>query len=253
MRELISQLAKEIEKATHIVFLTGAGMSTSSGIPDFRSTVGFWTEGVSREQFISRSYFHYKPKDFWSKYKDIFQLKLMGNYFPNEGHLFLRELEEMGKKVTILTQNVDNLHTKAGSGQVIELHGTIHSATCPKCQTQYSLEYINKEDIPRCEKPNKKRVKCGFILKPDVVLFGDLVKGFKEAEQAISESTLFVVMGSSLKVKPVSDLPHYSRYKYKNKLAIINLEKTDQDDLFDIVIHSEIVNTLRKIKEAMKK
>lgn len=253
MNDSIRELAKELRNATHIVFLTGAGMSTASGIPDFRSTGGLWKEGESRERYISRSYFYYKPKDFWSKYKDIFHLKLMDDYSPNEGHLFLKELEDMGKTVTVLTQNVDHLHTKAGSSRVIELHGTIHSASCPKCKSQYSLDYINNEEIPRCEKPNKKKVKCGFILKPDVVLFGDLVNGFKEAEQAISESTVFVVLGSSLQVKPVSDLPEYARYKYDNKLAIINLDKSETDDLFDIVIHEDIVNTLQKVRAEMIK
>lgn len=249
MKTEIRELTKELKNATNIVFLTGAGMSTASGIPDFRSTSGFWDGG--RERYISRSYFEYRPKDFWLKFKDIFGLKLMNTYAPNEGHLFLKELEDLGKNVTVLTQNVDNLHTKAGNTRVIELHGTIHSAKCPKCKAEYGLDYINKEGIPRCDKPNKKRVTCGFILKPDVVLFGDVVRGIKEAEESIEGSTLFVVLGSSLQVSPVSGLPEFARDTDKNKLAIINFEKTASDELFDIVIHANILSTLMKVREEL--
>lgn len=148
-------------------------ISTESGIPNFRSSGGFWKEGENREYYISKCYFERNPKDFWKKYKDIFELKLMGNYKPNTGHLFIKELEEKGKNITVLTQNVDGLHQKAGNQHVIELHGTLQSATCPKCKTKYDITFINQHEIPRCTKENAKGKKCDFILKPDVVLFSD--------------------------------------------------------------------------------
>ncbi|PLS18877.1 NAD-dependent protein deacylase [Bacillus sp. M6-12] len=249
MSEKIEQLSKWIQESNNLVVFSGAGMSTSSGIPDFRSTNGLWKAETNREYYISKGYYQSNPKDFWQKFKEIFQLKLMGDYQPNEGHYFLKELEDMGKNVTILTQNVDGLHTDAGSSHVIELHGTIKTATCPKCKTQYGLDYINNHDIPRCNKPNKKNNTCGFILKPDVVLFGDAVRGYKEAEEAINACSLFVVLGSSLEVYPVNNLPQYARYDENTKLTIINREATKKDRLFDLVLHEDIVATLSKVKE----
>jgi NAD-dependent deacetylase len=251
INDMTNQLAQWIIEAKNIVVFSGAGMSTASGIPDFRSTNGLWTNGENREHYISRGYYQSNPKDFWKKFKEIFQLKLMGDYLPNDAHLFFKELEDLGKNVTILTQNVDNLHNEAGSSQVIELHGTIKTATCPKCKTQYDLDYINSHDIPRCNRMNAKGNACGFILKPDVVLFGDAVRGYKEAEQAIDSCTLFLVLGSSLEVYPVNNLPQYARYEENTKLAIINREPTQKDNLFDLIIHDDIVKVLSEIKSML--
>lgn len=160
----LHRLAQYIEKAKSVSILSGAGISTESGIPDFRSTGGFWTKGMSREQLMSLRYLQSNPKAFWEAYKDIFKIKLMNDFQPNYGHRFLVELEKMGKEVTIITQNVDGLHIKSGSSAVYEAHGSIHSAVCPKCQTTYDLDYINEHAFPQCRAVIEKEKVCNHYI-----------------------------------------------------------------------------------------
>ncbi|WCK57122.1 NAD-dependent protein deacylase (plasmid) [Aneurinibacillus sp. Ricciae_BoGa-3] len=247
MDEQINALATLIKDIENIVFLTGAGISTASGIPDFRSDNGIWKQEQNREYYLSTYYYQKKPKDFWKKYKEIFNLKLMDGYQPNFGHSFIRELEENGKTVTVLTQNVDGLHQMAGSQHVIELHGTIKTATCPKCKQKYDLDFILEQEIPRCTTTKQDKT-CGFILKPDMVMFGDTVMGYKEAEKAIDTCKLFIVLGSSLEVSPVNELPQYAKYDWQTKLVLVNRDPTIKDRLFDIVIHTDINQTLSDVK-----
>jgi NAD-dependent deacetylase len=241
MKEKILTLKAWIDEASTITFFTGAGMSTESGIPDFRSTGGFYDGDENREYYISNYYYQKHPKDFWKRYKEIFELKLMGGYLPNSGHSFIKDLEDFGKKVFVLTQNVDGLHTKAGSFDVTELHGTIQSATCPKCKTSFDLEFINQHDIPRC--PNDQ-----FILKPDVVLFGDEVKSFDSALNKAYAADLFIVMGTSLEVYPVNQIPLYISRSEGIKRVIINKESTKMDDKFHLVFHEKIGDVIKEIK-----
>lgn len=255
----IKLLAKWIKESKKVAYFSGAGISTASGIPDFRSSGGVWKEDVNREYYISRSFYNRKPKEFWKRYKEIFQVKLAGNYEPNEGHLFIAELEKLGKEVTVLTQNIDGLHQKAGSTNVIELHGTLKTATCPKCKTVYDLEYINENKIPRCSRETMKGI-CNFILKPDVVLFGDAVKGYKLAEEALEQADVFIVMGTSLQVYPVNMLPRHFVYVMNDweenkepKMAIINRDETEKDEMFQVVIHADIVDTVRELKKELNR
>lgn len=251
--EQIKTLAKWIKESKNIVFMTGAGISTASGIPDFRSKNGKYAEDVNREIYISRSFYNSKPKVFWQKYKEIFQIKLAGNYKPNDGHLFIAELEKEGKEITVLTQNVDGLHQKAGSSRVLELHGTLKTASCPKCKTIYNLEYIMENEIPRCNRQASKGT-CDFILSPDMVLFGDPVKSYRQAEDVLEEADLLIVMGTSLQVTPVNSLPRYFVYVMNDwedkepKMAIINAEPTEKDSLFSLAIHSDIIKEVQKLK-----
>lgn len=246
-------LAKWIQESQNIVFLTGAGISTASGIPDFRSTGGFWNEGISRETYISRSFFNRNPKVFWEKYKEIFQVKLICQYEPNEGHLFIAELEQQGKNVTVLTQNVDGLHQKAGSTHVLEIHGTLQTAACPKCKTVYNLDYIMQDLVPRCNRQTSKGV-CNFILRPDMVLYGDAVKEFTKAEQLLKEADVFIVMGTSLQVAPVNTLPeYYCLHKARGwdkecNMALINREPTEKDHVFPVICHDDIVSAVRSLR-----
>ncbi|GIM48109.1 NAD-dependent protein deacetylase [Collibacillus ludicampi] len=243
------QLAEWIEHAKKIVVLTGAGISTESGIPDFRSQDGRWTKYQSMEQVISRDFFKRDPERFWSAFKEIFQLKLMGNFSPNFGHLFFAELEKGGKDVTILTQNVDGLHQSAGSTRVYELHGTLRTSYCPKCQSQYQLQDINQQDVPRCQKRIDNETICHTILKPSVVLFGDMVRHMELAAEEVACADLFVVAGSSLQVSPVNYLPRIAQMNHRTKSVLINKEKTEMDELFDLVIHRPIGDTLREVKK----
>ncbi|WP_077623604.1 NAD-dependent protein deacylase [Sediminibacillus massiliensis] len=244
--ELINKLAKEIAKADSITVLTGAGVSTSSGIPDFRSANGIWTGNHSREYYMSRRYFLEDPVDFWVKYKEIFRLKLLKDYGPNHVHYFLKNLEDSGKKVSIVTQNVDGLHSMAGNHHVIEYHGNLNTATCPVCGSEYNLEYVMENDTPVCEKRG-----CGDILKPDIVLFGDPIMGHEQAEAAINDSDLLLVLGTSLLVSPFNMLPNYASMALDMPLGIVNREPTPMDALFDYVIHDDLVDTVRKIETQM--
>ncbi|MCD7034790.1 NAD-dependent protein deacylase [Metabacillus sp. GX 13764] len=228
------KLKAMISEAKTISVLTGAGISTESGIPDFRSTKGLWREDVSRMDVISRDYFEREPELFWKYFKDIFQIKLSHSYEPNSGHLLLKELERSGKDVRIFTQNVDGLHHKAGSGKVYELHGSILFAACPECGKEHHLDYINEQIVPLCSDEA-----CQQILKPDVVLFGDMVRCFEEMYESISESDLFLVIGTSLEVFPVRQVPLDFRHKATLGMVLINAEPTRLDPVFDLVIHGK--------------
>lgn len=233
--------AKMIADASSVAVLTGAGVSTASGIPDFRSTTGLWTADEAREYYISNHYFYKDPVDFWQKYKDIFRVKLLKDYGPNHVHRYLKELEVHGKQITVITQNVDGLHTIAGNEHVIEYHGTLNSATCPNCGSSYDLPYLLAAETPVCEK-------CEHVLKPDVVLFGDPITEHDKAEQAIQQSELVLVLGTSLLVSPFNILPEYSNSLGKPSI-LINREPTVMDDLFDIVIHDDLSKIVQQLQK----
>lgn len=241
--EKINQLAKLISDAKSIVFLTGAGVSTASGIPDFRSSDGIWTADRSREYYTSVNYYTKDPEDFWLKYKDIFQIKLLKNFQPNQVHNFIAELEADGKDISIVTQNVDSLHSLAGNKHVIEYHGNLNTATCPSCGEHYDLPYLMEHDVPFCRTEG-----CATVVKPDIVLFGDPITKHYEAEQAIASSDLVLVLGTSLLVTPFSLLPNSAK-QYGIPMAIINREPTPMDDLFDHVIHTDLVTAIKQLKQ----
>ncbi|ARI77703.1 NAD-dependent protein deacylase [Halobacillus mangrovi] len=233
-------LSLHLRHAENVVVLTGAGASTASGIPDFRSSEGLWSEDNSREYYMSSDYFFHNPEDFWKKYKAIFRLKLLKNYRPNPVHQFIHELENRERNVTVITQNVDGLHQLAKSSNVIEYHGTLNRSSCPSCGRSFSLDYVMEHAIPRCDQ-------CGKILKPDVLLFGDLITAHEESESAIKEADLLLVMGTSLFVTPFSLLP-YSAAEAGITSAIINNEPTEKDGLFDYVIHDDLSQAVKQIK-----
>ena len=233
--------AKMITDASSVAVLTGAGVSTASGIPDFRSTTGLWTADEAREYYISNHYFHKDPVDFWQKYKDIFRVKLLKDYGPNHVHRYLRYLEVHGKQITVITQNVDGLHTLAGNERVIEYHGTLNSATCPNCGRSYDLPFLLETDTPICEK-------CGHVLKPDVVLFGDPITEHDSAEKAIQQSELVLVLGTSLLVSPFNLLPEYANSLGKPSI-LINREPTVMDELFDVVIHDDLSKAIQQLQK----
>jgi len=235
----IEQMAEALKQAKRIAVLSGAGISTASGIPDFRSRGGVYDQELDVETIFSESYYHRHPKTFWTHFKTIFHFHAIRQYEPNLGHLFLRELEQAGKQVAIITQNVDGLHSKAGSSRILDVHGSIHTAHCPKCRTAYGLEHLISEEVPRCGKD-------GFILKPDVVLFEGMVKHLEEAFEEAAEADLFLAIGTSLKVYPVKELPRYS----KGRRILLNREATEMDGLFDIVVHGDIVETFQAIQSS---
>ncbi len=209
---LIQKLNVDINNAKKIVFFGGAGVSTESNIPDFRSAHGIFTNNLSAEDIVSHDFFFSHPDKFYEFYKSKM---VFPNAKPNITHIKLAELEKK-KDLTIITQNIDGLHQMAGSKNVIELHGTIHSNHCIKCHQFYSLkEIMNMGLVPYCPK-------CGGLIKPDVVLYGEELnyKNIELAIKKLEEADLLIVGGTSLKVYPAASFIDYFN---GDKKYLINL------------------------------
>ena len=235
MDEKIETLKKYIKEAKKIVFFGGAGVSTESGIPDFRSANGIFNTNLNAERIVSNSFFWSNTEEFYKFYKD----KMMYlDAKPSTTHLKLKELEDRGKDITIITQNIDGLHQLAGSSKVLELHGTIHSNHCLRCHKYYDAKYVKEYDgIPRCS--------CGGLIKPDVVLYEETLDNYtiKQAIKAIEEADLLIVGGTSLRVYPAADFIYYFRGQKK---VYINLENTLIDDSF-LYIEDKLGNVFSKL------
>ena len=230
-----------INNSDNIVFFGGAGVSTESGIPDFRSESGIFNSlkkyGASPEQLVSHSYYIDHTEEFFNYYKENLVFK---DAEPNPAHLKLAELEKAGKLKAVITQNIDGLHQKAGSVNVLELHGCIHRNYCEFCQREYDLNYIlNSKGIPRCE--------CGGIIKPDVVLYEEPLNNevLNSAVNFISKADTLIIGGTSLVVYPAAGLINYFN---GSKLILINKSQTPYDNLASLVINEAIGETLSQIK-----
>ena len=200
--EQIAELAAALSAAKKIAFLTGAGMSTDSGIPDFRSTTGIYS--VASEEIFSIDYFVEDPDRFYSVFASFY--RGMTDAKPNSGHLAIAELERRcGKDVEVVTQNIDGLHSVAGSTKVREIHGSLLHASCMKCERCYDESYF-REDMRAGRTP---KCQCGGVLKPDVVFYGEELptSEFNAARRAMWETQLLVVAGTSLQVYPAAGLP----------------------------------------------
>lgn len=235
----IDILQKYIDEASNIVFFGGAGVSTESGIKDFRSVDGLYNEvyDYPPERILSHSFFMENTKEFYKFYRD--KLNCL-DVEPNVTHKFLKELEDCGKLKAIITQNIDGLHEKAGSKNVLLLHGTTYRNYCMDCNKFYDAEYVfNSEDIPRCS--------CGGIIKPDVVLYEEPLDELVcyNAIKAISECDLLIIAGTSLNVYPAASYIHYFRGKH---LVIINKDSTSFDNRADLVIHDKMGNIFKNLK-----
>ena len=227
----IETLQRMIDTHENIVFFGGAGVSTESGIPDFRSVDGLYHQkyDVPPETILSHSYFLRYPEKFYAFYRDKM---LPVGAKPNAAHKKLAELEAAGKLKAIVTQNIDGLHQKAGSREVLELHGSVLRNHCMECGKFYGLETIlNSEGIPRCE--------CGGMIKPDVVLYeeGLDLPTIQQAVFYISNADVLIVGGTSLTVYPAAGLIDYYR---GNKLILINKSVTSMDSRADLVISGPI-------------
>ena len=238
----IKQLQEIIDLSENIVFFGGAGVSTESGIPDFRSESGIFKSlekyGDTPENLVSHSYYMDHTEEFFNYYKDNLIFK---DAKPNPAHLKLSELEKIGKLKAVITQNIDGLHQKAGSKNVLELHGSIERNYCQICGKEYELDYIlESESIPRCE--------CGGIVKPDVVLYEEglddntVIKSI----EAISNCDLLIIGGTSLNVYPAAGFINYFRGSH---LVLINRDSTSYDSMCDLVIHDSIGKVFEQIKK----
>ena len=238
MNEKITKLKELIEESNNIVFFGGAGVSTESGIPDFRSKDGLYNQKYKYppERILSHSFFISNTEEFYRFYKEKMNCL---KYKPNITHFKLAELEEKGKVRAVVTQNIDGLHQEAGSKKVYELHGSVLRNYCMNCGKSYDAEDIfESEGVPRC--------KCGGIIKPDVVLYeegldDDTVEG---AINAISKADMLIVGGTSLTVHPASGLINFFR---GSNLILINRDSTAYDYRADLVINDSLGNVFAQI------
>jgi NAD-dependent deacetylase len=236
MEESYDKVKDLIAKSSHIVFLTGAGMSTESGIPDFRSKGGLYDREEDITYYLSTYYFQQDPIDFWKFYKELFQLETFSQYKPNKGHEWIASLENVNTRITVITQNIDGLHQQSGSAHVIALHGDIQRAYCTLCKREYDMEYVNMQDTPICTNTDHDEE----VLKPNVVLFGDTLPGFEDALHSIETCDLFIVMGTSLEVYPANQLPLYAKNHIHVPLVLVNKEQTKMDTHFDETYYGTI-------------
>ena len=227
----LQMLKKWIEESENIVFFGGAGVSTESGIPDFRSVDGLYNQKFEYppEQIISHSFFLKDPSYFFKFYRE--KMLPLG-FEPNITHLVLAKLEQEGKLSAVITQNIDGLHQKAGSRTVFELHGSVHRNYCTKCGTFYDAQFIkDSADVPLCT--------CGGVIKPDVVLYEEQLNPntLDSSIDAIASADMLIIAGTSLTVYPAAGLVHYYR---GNKLVLINKDDTPYDYKANLVIHSRL-------------
>lgn len=235
--EAMERLAQMVQNARSIVFFGGAGVSTASGIPDFRSAHGLYSgaQGRSYEEMLSHGYFMRNEDAFWAFYRHVM---LYPDARPNAAHRALKRLEDQGKLTAIITQNIDGLHQKAGSRHVCELHGTVHRNFCMRCGQKVDLDYIvSAPGTPKCPA-------CGQRLKPDVVLYGENLDDavLEEALEAIRQCDLLIVGGTSLVVQPAAGLIMYRRPSAS--LVLINRDETPYDRHADLVLHDDLGRVL---------
>ena len=238
-QEKLKKLQEMISKSNRIVFFGGAGVSTESGIPDFRSVDGLYNQKYDYppETMLSHSFFVGHTEEFYRFYRDKV-LALSAK--PNPCHLKLAELEKAGKLTAVVTQNIDGLHQKAGSKKVYELHGSVHRNYCTKCHRSYDAQLIaDCEGIPFCEK-------CGGVIKPDVVLYEEGLDGatIDGAVSAISNADMLIIGGTSLVVYPAAGLIDYFRGE---NLVVINKSPTGRDRYADLVITDPIGEVFSQI------
>lgn len=241
MNEKVEQLADILRKSENIVFFGGAGVSTASNIPDFRSSDGLYSKKLNKqfspEQAVSHTFLMRYPEEFYEFYKKNL---IYPEAKPNACHVALAKLEEMGKLKAVVTQNIDGLHQAAGSKVVYELHGSVHRNYCLKCGKRYdNVEYIRKADgVPKCEK-------CGGDVRPEVVLYEEgldqnVVDG---AVRAIAQADMLIIGGTSLVVYPAAGLIHYFQ---GTKLVQINKTKTVADSKADLTINDDIAKVMEE-------
>lgn len=233
-KNTIEQVAKIIKESDNIVFFGGAGLSTESGIPDFRSVDGLYNQQYKYppETIISHSFFMQNPEEFYRFYKNKC-LQPMLKASPNIAHFALAKLEEMGKLKAIVTQNIDDLHHRAGSKTIYELHGTSFRNHCMKCGKEYTIDDIleSKETVPHCT--------CGGIIRPDIVLYEEPLdqRTIEKSVKAIQNADVLIIAGTSLVVYPAASFVQYYR---GNKKVLINLSEVPKEGSIDYVIHEKV-------------
>ena len=245
MHSSVNQLKQYILHSDNIVFFGGAGVSTASGIPDFRSADGLFGERLNRsftpEQLVSRTFYERYPEDFFAFYREKL---LYPDARPNACHLALARLEALGKLSAVITQNIDGLHQAAGSNVVYELHGCVHRNYCENCHTLYDEQIIlNTTGIPKCPK-------CSGRIKPDVVLYEESLdeRVIAGAISAISAADMLIIGGTSLVVYPAAGFIHYFQGP---RLVLINKSETSADNAAQLVIRDDIASVFQQLMQDM--
>lgn len=243
----IKQFAEMIKECNNITFFGGAGVSTESGVKDYRSQDGLYNTvkdyGVSPEEILSHSFFFQHPETFYDFYRKYFIVDVE----PNNAHKALAKLEAMGKLKAVITQNIDGLHQKAGSKNVIELHGTASEFNCGACgegaDSKEVVDIIKSGQVPKCKH-------CNGLMKPKVVLYGEnLYEGVPEAAvESISKADMLIVGGTSLAVQPAASFVRYFRGRY---IVMINRSETEYDNNADIIIREKIGEVFEKVMKEM--
>ena len=238
MEDKIAQLKEMIADSDNIVFFGGAGVSTESGIPDFRSVDGLYNQKwkYPPETILSRSFFERDPAEYYRFHREKL---VIDGVKPNRAHLRLAQLEQEGKLKAVITQNIDGLHQAAGSKNVLELHGSILRAYCSHCRKPYPAEIINKgSGVPRCS--------CGGVIRPDIVLYEEPLDNdiVRSAISYIRNADILIIGGTSLNVYPAAGLINYYRGK---KLVLINLSETPYDSYADLIIHEKIGEVFSRV------
>ena len=239
MKDKIAQLQEIIDQYDNIVFFGGAGVSTESGIPDFRSQDGLYHQKYDfpPETILSHTFFLNNTEEFFKFYRDKM---LCDTAKPNAAHLKLAELEKAGKLKAVITQNIDNLHQMAGSRKVLELHGSVYRNYCMRCGKFYDFSYVkNSTGVPYCE--------CGGVVKPDVVLYEEMLDSTTLAESvdAISRAQVLIIGGTSLAVYPAASLIDYFRGE---AIVVINKAPTPRDRSADLLIKDPIGHVFSQIR-----
>lgn len=236
--EKIKKLQEIIDSSNNIVFFGGAGVSTASGLKDFRGKNGLYKEKYEKtpEYYLSSECLYQEPEEFYKFYRDKMNCL---NVKPNIVHTYLVDLEKKGKLKAIVTQNIDNLHQKAGSKNVLEIHGTVFKNYCDHCYKEYDVDYIfNSKGVPKCE--------CGGLIRPDVVLYGEMLPNcFEDAIKYISKADTLIVAGTSLTVQPACGL--VDLFKGKN-LIIINNDNTPYNHQATLFINDDLVDVFSNLK-----
>lgn len=238
MDENIAKLREMIGQSENIVFFGGAGVSTESGIPDFRSVDGLYNQKwkYPPETILSRSFFDRDPEEYYRFHREKL---VIDGVKPNRAHLRLAELEREGKLRAVITQNIDGLHQAAGSKNVLELHGSILRCYCSRCRKPYNAEEINHgTGVPRCS--------CGGVIRPDIVLYEEPLDDdvVRDAIRYIRNADVLIIGGTSLNVYPAAGLINYYR---GNRLVLINLSETPYDGYADLIIHEKIGEVFSQI------
>jgi NAD-dependent deacetylase len=249
--QLVVEASQLLSVSRHAIALTGAGISTPSGIPDFRSpTSGLWSK-VNPFEVASLQGFRYRPEAFYEWIRPLATTILTSE--PNPAHYALAQLETMGILKGVITQNIDLLHSRAGSRNIYEVHGHIREATCIQCFKVYPCEGIlhsfladEQRQVPRCPA-------CNGVLKPNVVLFGEQLPArvLMAAQHKARQADLMLVAGSSLEVYPVADMPRIVKHN-GGKLILVNLSQTEYDRVADVVIQGDVAEVLPQLVELLE-